>query len=158
MGKKKQNDDPNSKTVCRNRKARHQYDILDELECGIVLKGSEVKSIRNGKISIDEAYARINDGELWLIGCNILEYPQATVMNHDPIGPRKLLLHKKQLTKFAESASHQGLTMIPLSVYFRRGIVKVKIAIGRGRKLHDKREKMRKEVDKQEMRGAMMRR
>ena len=157
MGKKKpkQSDDPNSRTVCRNRKARHQYDILDELECGVVLVGSEVKSIRNGKISIDEAYARVLRGELWLVGCNIAEYPQATVMNHDPLRTRKLLLHKRQFHKFAETAGQQGLTMIPVAVYFSRGIVKVRIALARGRRLHDKREKLRKDAAKQDIRRAM---
>ena len=150
--KKSKQQDPNSRTVCRNRKARFQYDILDELECGIALRGSEVKSARNGKISINEAYARIRDGELWLIGCDIAEYPQATVMNHEPTRPRKLLLHKRELHKFAESAEHQGLTLIPLSVYFSRGKVKVKIAIARGRKLHDKRENLRKKEDRRDMR------
>ena len=160
MGNKKtkRNDDPNSRTVCRNRKARHNYEILEDLECGIVLKGSEVKSIRNGKMSIDEAYARLNDGELWLMGSNIAEYPQATVMNHEPVRPRKLLLHKKQLRKFAESAFHKGLTIIPISVYFTRGIVKVKIAIARGRKLYDKRDKLKKQSAKQDMKRAMMQR
>lgn len=159
MGKKKSKSaggDPNSKTVCRNRKARHQYDILDQLECGIVLTGSEVKSIRNGKISIDEAYARIYGGELWLVGCNIAEYPEATVMNHEPLRNRKLLLHKKQFRKFAESAGQKGLTMVPLSVYFLRGIVKVKIAVAKGRKLHDKREKMKQKSDRRDMRRAML--
>jgi len=146
---------PNSKTVCRNRKARHEFDILDELECGIVLTGSEVKSIRNGKISIDEAYARVRDGELWLVGCNIAEYPQATNQNHDPTRTRKLLLHKKELAKFAETATQKGLTLIPLAVYFKRGIVKVKIAVARGRKLHDKRDKLRKRSDRDEIRRAL---
>jgi len=159
MAKKKDDKkDPNSKTVCRNRKARHQYDILEEMECGIALRGSEVKSIRNGKISIEEAYARLRGGELWLIGCDIAEYPQATVMNHEPRRPRKLLLRKREIKKFAESAAHQGLTLVPLSVYFTRGIVKVKIAIARGRKLHDKREKLKKQTDKREIRAAMLRR
>ena len=159
MAKKKQDkNDPNSKTVCRNRKAWHEYEILDEMECGIALRGSEVKSIRNGKISIDEAYARLRGGELFLVGCDIAEYPQATVMNHEPRRARKLLLHKRELKKFAESAGHQGLTLIPLSVYFSRGIVKVKIAIARGRKLHDKREKLKKQTDKKEMRTAMLHR
>ena len=159
MAKKKgsKNDDPNSKVVCRNRKAKQRYDILDQLECGIVLTGSEVKSIRNSKISIEEGYVRVQDGELWLVGCNIAEYPQATVMNHDPLRQRKLLLHKKEMRKFAESALQQGLTMVPLSVYFSRGIVKVKVAVGRGRKLYDKRERMRKETDKKDMRRAMLR-
>ncbi len=158
MAKKKsdKHDDSNEHFVCRNRKARHRYDILDELECGIVLVGSEVKSIRDGKISIDEAYARLRDGELWLIGCNIAEYPQATVMNHDPTRPRKLLLRKRQLAKFAESADMRGLTLVPLSVYFSRGIVKVKIAVAKGRKQFDKREKLKKESDRKEMRNAAL--
>ncbi|GAB4143992.1 MAG: SsrA-binding protein SmpB [Planctomycetaceae bacterium] len=154
--KDKKQDDPNSKTVCRNRKARHEYDILDELECGIVLKGSEVKSIRDGKISIDEAYARLQDGELWLVNADIAEYPQATVMNHEPKRTRKLLLHKRELAKFAGTATQQGLTLIPLAVYFSRGIVKVKIALAKGRKLHDKRDKLRKKSDKRDMRAAML--
>lgn len=154
--KKKTNDDPNTKTVCRNRKARHLYDIIEELECGVMLKGSEVKSIRNGKMSIDEAYARIQNGELWLINADIAEYPQATVMNHEPKRQRKLLVKKREIIKFAEAATHNGLTMVPLAVYFTRGIVKVKIAMAKGRKLHDKRDKMRKETDKRDMRAAMM--
>ena len=101
--KKKQDDDPNSKHVCTNRKARHEYDIVDELECGIALLGSEVKSIRNAKISIEEAYGRVRDGELWLVGANINEYPQANLMNHEPKRTRKLLVQKLELHKFAES-------------------------------------------------------
>ena len=134
MAKKKTEKQEHSEAhvVCSNRKARHRYDILDELECGVVLVGSEVKSIRDGKISIDEAYARLRDGELWLLGCNIAEYPQATVMNHDPLRPRKLLLRKRQLAKFAESATVRGLTLVPLVVYFSRGIVKIKIAVAKG--------------------------
>lgn len=149
--------DTKSQIVCRNRKARHNYDILDELECGVALRGSEVKSIRDGKMSINEAYARVDDGEVWLIGADIAEYPQATVMNHDPRRPRKLLLHRREIQKFAESATQQGLTLVPLSVYFVRGNVKVKIAVARGRKLHDKREKLRKKADTQEMRRATQR-
>lgn len=156
--KKDDNKDPNSQTVARNRRARHEYEILDELECGIVLTGSEVKSIRNGKISIEEAYARVRDGELWMINADIAEYPQATVMNHEPKRPRKLLVRKRELHKFAESAEQQGLTMIPLAVYFSRGIVKVQVALARGRKLHDKREKLKRDTAKKEMRQATLRR
>ena len=152
------NDDPNSRFVCRNRRAHHEYDILDEIECGIQLRGSEVKSIRNNKISIEEAYARVRDGELWLINADIAEYPQATVMNHEPKRPRKLLLRKREIAKFAEAAAQQGLTLIPLSVYFSRGNVKVKIAVAKGRKLHDKREKLKKQADTREMKTAMLRR
>src|SRR5262249_32856402 len=104
--------------IARNRKASHEYDILDELECGIVLKGTEVKSLRNHKCSLDEAYARVRDGELWLLGCDIAEYPQANIQNHEPRRTRKLLLQKRELRKFAAAAEQQGLTLIPLSVYF----------------------------------------
>ena len=144
--------------VTRNRRARHEYDILDDLECGIVLTGSEVKSIRNGKISIEEAYARVRDGELWLVGADVAEYPQATIRNHEPKRPRKLLARKQELQKFAAAAEQQGFTLVPLEVYFRRGIVKVKIAVARGRKLHDKREKLRRETAGKEIRQAMLKR
>lgn len=156
--KKAEADDPKSKMVCRNRKARHEYDVLDELECGVVLFGSEVKSIRNGKISIDEAYARIQNGELWLVNSDIAEYPQATVANHEPKRTRKLLLHKRELQKFAETAEQDGLTMVPLAVYFQNGRVKVRIALARGRKQYDKREKIRQRSDERETRAAMMHR
>ncbi len=158
MGKKKKSKevDPNSRTVCRNRKARHNYDILEELECGIALQGSEVKSIRNGKISIDEAYARIRDNELWLIGCDIAEYPQATVMNHERTRPRKLLIHKRELTKFAETATQKGLTLVPLAVYFTRGIIKVKVGVAKGRKVYDKRDKLKKQSDRRDIRSEML--
>ncbi|HUG90063.1 MAG TPA: SsrA-binding protein SmpB [Planctomycetaceae bacterium] len=149
-------DEPNSRIVARNRKARHEYDVLDELECGIVLQGSEVKSLRNGKISIEEAYARVRNGELWLIGCDIAEYPQATTLNHEPKRPRKLLVHKRELRKFAEAADDRGLTLIPLSVYFSKGRVKVNVALARGRKLHDKRDKLKREADRREIRQALL--
>ena len=129
--KKKKNDvDPNSKHVCTNRKARHEYNVIDELECGIALVGSEVKSIRNSKISIEEAYARVRDGELWLIGANINEYPQANLMNHEPKRPRKLLVHKRELHKFTESAEQQGFTLVPLDeVASRFALVWRRVAI-----------------------------
>ena len=154
-GMAKQNDDPNQKTICTNRKARHQYELLDQIECGIVLKGSEVKSLRDGKVSLDEAFARIKGSELWLVGCDIAIYPQANLMNHEPRRQRKLLLHRRELTKFAEAASHKGLTLVPLSMYFSRGIVKLKIAVARGKKLHDKRETLKKNEAAREMRRAL---
>lgn len=146
-----------SSAITRNRRARHEYELLDKIECGIVLKGSEVKSLRDGKVSLEEAYARIQEGELWLLGCDIAEYPQASLMNHEPRRPRKLLLHKRELRKFAAAADHKGLTMIPLAMYFTRGIAKVEIAVGRGRKLHDKRESLKKNDATQEIRRAMLR-
>jgi SsrA-binding protein len=117
-----------------------------------------VKSVRDSKMTIDEAYVRVRDDELWLIGANIAEYPQATVMNHEPKRRRKLLIHKRELNKFAEQADSKGLTLVPLAVYFSKGRVKVKIALARGRKLHDKREKLKQQADKREMRDAMAKR
>jgi SsrA-binding protein len=156
--KKPEKNDPNSQTVCRNRRARYEYDILDELQCGIVLTGSEVKSIRNSKISIEEAYARIRDGELWLVGADIAVYPQATVMNHEPKRTRKLLIRKPELRKVAESAAQKGLTLVPLAVFFSRGIVKVTVAVAKGRQLHDKRQALKRKEDTREMRNATLRR
>ena len=160
MAKKKKTrkatDGPDSgrKIVTRNRKARHTYEVLEELECGVVLTGSEVKSIRDGKVSIDEAYARVTDGELWLIGARIAEYPQANVMNHEPDRRRKLLVHKKQLKKFAETATQQGLTLVPLTVHFVRGRVKIGLAMARGRRLYDKRQKIKARSDREQIRQA----
>lgn len=151
-------EDPNSRTVCRNRRARHDYEILDELECGIALTGSEVKSIRDSKITIDEAYARIQNGELWLINCDIAEYPQATYLNHERRRERKLLLKKRELRKFAESAGHDGMTLIPLAVYFRRGIIKVLVGAAKGRKLHDHREKKKKDQARRVIQDALRKR
>jgi SsrA-binding protein len=145
---------PERRVVTRNRKARHTYDVLEELECGVVLTGSEVKSIRDGKVSIDESYARVIDGELWWLGARIAEYPQANVMNHDPERRRKLLVHKRELKKFAESASQQGLTLVPLTVHFVGGKIKVGLAMARGRRLYDKRQKLRARSDREEMRQA----
>jgi SsrA-binding protein len=143
--------------VSRNRKARHNYEILDKLECGIELLGSEVKTLRSGQCSLDEAYARIVDGEVWLCDMDIPEYPQANLQNHESKRPRKLLLKKREIQKFAETASQQGLTLVPLEIYFIRGYAKVLLAVGRGRKTHDKREKLRKRSDAKEMRQAKLR-
>jgi len=151
----KKNSNPNDRSISTNRRARHQYEILDEIECGIVLKGSEVKSLRDGKVSLDEAYARVRDGELWLVDCDIAVYPQASLLNHEPKRLRKLLLHRRELQKFAEQACHRGLTLVPLSMYFARGKVKVTIAIGRGKKLHDKREALKKAEAKREIQKAL---
>ena len=156
--KQQDKNDPKSQVVCRNRRARHEYDILEDLQCGVVLTGSEVKSIRNGKISIEEAYARIYNGELWLVDCDIAEYPQANLMNHVAKRTRKLLLRKRELEKVAEAATHKGLTLVPLAVYFSRGFVKVRLAVAKGRKLHDKREVLRRKEDAREMRNATLRR
>ncbi len=146
------------KFVSRNRRALHEFEILQQLDCGVALTGSEVKSIRAGKITIDEAYARVQDGEVWLINSDIAEYPQASYLNHERKRPRKLLMKKREILKFAEAAKQKGLTLIPLSVQFDRGFVKITLAVGRGRQLHDKREKLKKESSSREMREAVRKR
>jgi SsrA-binding protein len=145
--------------VAENRKARHRFEVLETLECGLMLMGSEVKSLRDGKLSLDEAYGRIKGGELWLIGCDIPEYPQATVWNHEPKRPRKLLLHKRQIGKFAAQAHEKGLTLVPLKLYFnQRGVAKVLMGLCRGRKLHDKRQALKKADMQRDIDRAMRRR
>ena len=156
--KKSTTEDPNSRTICRNRRARHDFEIIEELECGIALMGSEVKSIRNNKITIDEAYARIQKNELWLLNCDVEEYPQATYLNHERRRERKLLIKKREFRKFAESAGHDGMTLIPLAVYFRRGMIKVLIASAKGRKIYDNREKKKKDQDRRAMQDAVRKR
>lgn len=148
----------NQRAIAENRKARHKFEILDMLECGIVLHGSEVKSLRDGRVSMGESYARVKDGEVWLIGCDIAEYPNAAMMNHDPLRPRKLLLHRREIRKFAAKAYETGLTLVPLKMYFKDGRAKMLLGIGRGRKLYDKREKMKKETIKRDIERAMRRR
>ncbi len=136
-------DKPAERVVAENRKARHEYEIVDTLECGIALVGSEVKSLRAGRMSLDEAYGRIEKEEAWLLGCDIPEYEKANQLNHKPKRPRKLLLHRRELKKFAGQALEKGLTLVPLKMYFKNGRVKVLMGIGRGRKLHDKRQKLK---------------
>jgi SsrA-binding protein len=131
------------RVVAENRKARHDYEILDTLECGIALVGSEVKSLRTGRMSLDEAYGRVEGGEVWLHGCDIPEYDKANQLNHKPKRPRKLLLHRREIRTFAGHAFEKGLTLVPLKVYFKQGRVKLLLGIGRGRKAHDKREKLK---------------
>lgn len=151
-------DSPNERLVVENRKARHKYLILETLECGIALRGSEVKSLRQGKISLDESYARVKNDEVWLVGCDIQQYSHASLMNHEPKRPRKLLLHRREIRKFAGQAFEKGLTLVPLKVYFKRGIAKLLLGIGRGKKLYDKREEMKKDTVRREIDRAVRRR
>ncbi|MCO8125029.1 SsrA-binding protein SmpB [Stieleria sp. TO1_6] len=131
--------------VSENRKARHRYEILDSIECGMMLMGSEVKSMREGKLSLDEAHIREKNHELWLIGADISHYNNAGMWNHDPRRPRKLLLHAREYSSFAGKAHERGLTLIPLRVYFNdRGLAKCVMGLVRGKKMHDKRETMKK--------------
>lgn len=154
-GKAKADDKPAEKVVAENRKARHEYEILDTLECGIALVGSEVKSLRAGRMSLDEAYGRVEGEEVWLLGCDIPEYEKANQLNHKPKRPRKLLLHRREIKKFAGLAFEKGLTLVPLKMYFKNGRVKVLMGIGRGRKAHDKRQKLKADTAKRDIEIAL---
>ncbi len=122
-----------------------------------MLVGSEVKSLRAGRISLDEAYGRVKGGEVWLVGCDIQEYAQANQFNHEPKRPRKLLMHRREIKKFAALAYEKGLTLVPLKMYFKEGRAKVLLGIGRGRKLYDKRENLKKNSMKRDIDRAMRR-
>ncbi len=150
--------DPNERVVAQNRKAKHDYTVLETLECGIVLVGSEVKSMRTGQVSLNEAYGRVRDGEVWLVGCDIPEYFEASRFNHVPKRPRKLLLHRREIRRFAAHAMEQGLTLVPLKVYFKEGKAKVLMGICRGRQKHDKREELKRTQARREIRQHLERR
>jgi len=149
--------EPKLKVVADNRKARFNYQIGETLEAGVALTGSEVKSLRAGKATIAESYADSRGGELWLINANIPEYLQAGRFNHAPKRPRKLLLHKRQINKLIGAVEREGMTIVPLKLYFNpKGRAKIEIALARGKKLHDKRETMKKRSWDRE-RGRLMR-
>lgn len=140
-----------TKTVATNRKARHEYFILETHEAGIVLQGSEIKSIRAGQISLGEAYIRVDGREAWLEDAHIAPYEQANRFNHDPRRPRKLLLHQKEIHRLWNEIRQKGVTIIPLSVYLKEGKAKVEIAVAKGKKLYDKRADMAKRDAKREI-------
>lgn len=122
-----------------NRRARHEYEILESLEAGLVLSGTEVKSIRAGGVSLNEAYARFRDGEAWLLGMHVPNYKQGSFSNVDPNRPRKLLMHREQIERLQSRVGEKGLTIVPLRLYFTRGMAKVQLGLARGKKLWDKR-------------------
>jgi SsrA-binding protein len=137
--------DPNFKIIADNRKARFNYEIGDVVEAGLALTGTEVKSLRQGKANIGESYATAREGELWLYNANIPEYLQASRFNHAPKRPRKLLLHRRQIAKLIGAVEREGMTLVPLKLYFNaKGRAKVELAVARGKKLHDKRETEKK--------------
>jgi SsrA-binding protein len=143
------------KLICRNRRAFHEYHVDDRLECGIVLTGTEVKSLRDGQASLEDAYAKLEDDEVWLLGSDIPEYAMGNRMNHKPKRPRKLLLHRREIAKFAGKASERGFTLVPLRMYFKNGRAKVEIAVARGKQLHDKRQDKKAAEAQREIRRAM---
>jgi len=141
------------KTIAQNRKARYDYFILSTHEAGIVLKGTEVKSIRAGRLNLKDSYAKVKDGELWLIGMHISPYEQGNINNHNPERIRKLLLHEREIERLRRSIEEKGLTVVPLSLYFKNGRVKVELGLAKGKHMYDKREdraerEVRREMDR----------
>lgn len=137
------------KTVATNRKARHEFTVLETYEAGVVLTGTEVKSLRLGNVNIAEAYAQIKNGEVWVSGMHISPYEQGSYANVDPLRRRKLLLHRKEIRKIAGRAGEPGTTLVPLKIYFRKNIAKVLVGICRGKRAHDRRDDIaRREVER----------
>ena len=155
MARSEKKDDDGLKIICRNKRAFHEYEVMERLECGIVLTGTEVKSLRDGHSSLEDAYAKIEDGEVWLIGSDIPEYAMGNRMNHKPKRPRKLLLHRREIDKFAGKATQRGFTLVPLRMYFKHGLAKVELAVAKGKQLHDKREAKKRADAQREIRRAM---
>lgn len=142
------------KQVVTNKKAFHDYFILERIEAGIVLLGTEVKSLRQGHANLKDSYARISEGEVYLIDCHISPYPCGGYFNHEPKRPRKLLLKKKEIKKFLGKMTEKGMTLIPIRIYFKNGLAKVEIGIAKGKKQYDKREAFRKKEEKREIERA----
>ncbi len=143
------------KTITVNRKARHDYLILRTLEAGLSLLGTEIKSIRAGRVSIREAYVRSQDGEMWLVGAHVAQYPPAGPRNHDPTRNRRLLLHRKEVRELARAVEAEGVTAVPLRLYLRDGRAKLEIGVGRGMKRYDKREAVAKREAERRMQRAL---
>ena len=138
------------KTVATNRKAYHNYHLGDSVEAGIVLTGTEIKSIRAGRVSLGDAYVRPEAGELWLVNAHIARYEASSYLSHEPTRPRKLLLHRKQIDSLTSKVLEKGLTLVPLKLYIKDSIVKVEVALARGKKLYDKRESItRREIERE---------
>jgi SsrA-binding protein len=143
------------RVVAQNRKARHEYHVLNTWETGIVLQGTEVKSLRQGKANLKDSFARIDRGEMWLYNLHISPYEQGNRFNHDPLRPRKLLLHRSELRKLIGQVEQKGLTLVPLDIHFTRGKAKVNLALVRGKQLHDKRDTLRERDQEREMQRGL---
>jgi SsrA-binding protein len=143
------------KVIARNKKALHEYHVVESYEAGIVLAGPEVKSIRAGKVSLTEAFARVEGGEVWLYGMHVTAYAAASIWNEDPVRRRKLLLQRRQIRKLIGGTQEKGLTLVPLDLYLRDGYVKLTIALARGKKLYDKRQDMKERDTRREMERAV---
>ncbi len=143
---------PEERIAISNRKARHEYHVLESFETGIVLVGSEVKSLRLGKANLQDSYGIVKKGEVWLLNMHINPYDQANQFNHDPLRTRKLLLHRSEIRKLIGKTTEKGLTLVPLKVYFKKGVAKVQLALCKGKKEYDRREDIKKRDVEREMR------
>jgi SsrA-binding protein len=150
--------EPKVESVAKNRQARHEYQVLDTWEAGIVLAGTEVKSMREGKVNITDAYGIVRDGEVYLLNMNISPYSRGGYVNHEPTRLRKLLLHQREIRRLIGGVERQGLTLVPLEVYFKNGRAKVRLALAKGKKLHDKREDSKKKDAERDMARAFRKR
>ncbi|ACX52588.1 SsrA-binding protein [Ammonifex degensii KC4] len=146
------------KVICENRRARHEYHIMETYEAGIVLQGTEVKSLRAGRASLQDSFARVENGEVWLYNMHISPYEQGNRYNHDPKRPRKLLLHKREIMYLWGRTREKGLTLIPLRCYFKDGRAKVELALAKGKKLYDRRADLAERAARREMERALKRR
>lgn len=146
-----------AQTVALNRKALHDYEILERFEAGLVLTGTEIKSIRLGRVNIREAYARPEGGEFWLVNAHIAQYPAGNRNNHEPTRPRKLLLHRAEIRELREAVDQRGLTVVPLALYLKRGMAKVELGLARGRRRYDKRQAIAHREAERQMARAIRR-
>src|SRR5437870_5125997 len=147
--------DPDIQSIAKNRQARHDYQIIEHWEAGIVLTGTEVKALREGKANISDAYGIVRNGEIFLLNLHISPYERGGYTNHEPTRTRKLLLHRKEIRRLIGSVEREGLTLVPLELYFKKGVAKVALALGKGKKLHDKRETEKQRDADREMARAM---
>jgi SsrA-binding protein len=141
--------------IARNKRARHDYEIIETWEAGIVLTGTEVKALRDGRAQIGDAYAVLKDGEAWLLNAHIAPYDKGNIWNHEPTRSRKLLLHQKEIRQMIGAVERKGLTLVALDLYFKHGRAKVRIGLGRGKKLHDKRADLKERDDARDMQRAL---
>ncbi len=147
--------DENDALIARNKRARHDYEILETWEAGLVLTGTEVKALRDGRAQIGDAYAIVKDGEVWLLNAHIAPYDKGNIWNHEPTRSRKLLMHAKEIKQLIGAVERKGLTIVALELYFKRGRAKVRIGLARGKQLHDKRADLKAKDDAREMQRAL---
>ena len=153
-GKKQVKDDPR-KIVCKNKRARHEYEILETMEAGMSLVGTEVKSLRDGKVNLKDAYGKVVNGEVVLVDAHISPYSHGNITNHEPLRNRKLLLHKKEIRRLTGKVQERGLTLVPLMIYFKDGRAKVEMGLARGKHLYDKRAVIKKRDEKRDLEREM---